>query len=256
MKYMKRAKTPVIDYSVYEFNKKELLLVVMKGLGIISVVGTLFYQSVYGIILLTPYMLYYVNSERKKKIILRKQILNIGFRDGIRCMLAALEAGYSLENSIGEAVDDLIHMYGTNAEIVLEFTLIQRQVKNSTPIEDALEQFALRTGLEDIESFSEVLKTAKRTGGDFIKIIRITSNAISDKLEVKREITTLITAKQFEVKILRCIPFGIISYLWLFSPGYLSPLYHNMFGVFFMTVMLFMYLLISRLAERITNIDV
>ena len=117
-------------------------------------------------------------------------------------------------------------------------------------------QFAMRSGIEDIESFSEVLYTAKRTGGDIVKIIRSTSNAISDKLEVKREIKTMITAKQFEVTILKIIPFGIIIYLWLGSPGFLDPLYHNLFGILFMTVILILYTVINKIANTITSIEV
>lgn len=246
----------ILDYSSYQFTKKELSLTLLQGVAICSFVGVLFYQSFYGILLLSPYLFFYLKRQREKKMLARKQRLNIGFRDGIRCILAALEAGYSMENAISEAISDMQLMYDEDAEIIKDFLHIQRQLKNNISIEVAMEQFAHRSGLEDIESFSEVLITAKRTGGDIIKIIRTTSNAMSDKLEVKREIITLITAKQFEVTILKGIPFGIIAYLWAFSPGYLSPLYHNLFGILFMSVLLILYVFISDFANRITNIDV
>lgn len=246
----------VRDYLVYEFTKKELMIVCAKGILLCSTVGFIFYRSIFGVLVLLPYVYYYVKEQRNIRMILRKERLNIGFRDGIRCLLAALEAGYSLENAIGEAVADLKLMYDNDAEIVKEFTHINRQIKNNITIEDAMAQFALRSGIEDIESFSEVLYTAKRTGGDIVKIIRSTSNAISDKLEVKREIKTMITAKQFEVSILKIIPFGIIIYLWLGSPGFLDPLYHNFFGILFMTVILILYICTNKIANTITNIEV
>lgn len=246
----------VTDYLVYKFSKKELMIVCAKGVLLCSIVGFIFYRSIYGILILLPYVYYYVKEQRTIKMILRKERLSIGFRDGIRCLLAALEAGYSLENAIGEAVADLKLMYDNDAEIVNEFTHIHRQIKNNITIEDAMAQFAMRSGIEDIESFSEVLYTAKRTGGDIVKIIRSTSNAISDKLEVKREIKTMITAKQFEVTILKIIPFGIIIYLWLGSPGFLDPLYHNLFGILFMTVILILYTVINKIANTITSIEV
>lgn len=246
----------ILNYSNYEFTKKELSIVVLKGVILCCIIGFIFYRSLFGIIILFPYVFFYVKEQRNKKMILRKQRLSIGFRDGIRCILAALEAGYSLENAIGEAINDLKLMYEDEAEIVREFLHIQRQIKNNITIEEAMEQFALRSGIEDIESFSEVLVTAKRTGGDIVKIIRSTSNAISDKLEVKREIITMITAKQFEVTILKVIPFGIIIYLWLGSPGFLDPLYHNIFGVIFMTTVLILYLFINKVANNITNIEI
>lgn len=246
----------ISNYSDYEFTQKELLTVIAKGVILCCVVGFIFYRSLLGIIILLPYVYFYIKEQKNKYMILRKQRLNIGFRDGIRCILAALEAGYSLENAMGETITDLKLMYNDETEIIKEFLHIQRQVKNNVTIEEAMEQFALRSGIEDIESFAEVLLTAKRTGGDIVKVIRTTSNAISDKLEVKREIITMITAKQFEVTILKVIPFGIILYLWLGSPGFLDPLYHNLFGIVFMTIILVLYIFINKVANNITNIEI
>ncbi|WP_066713917.1 type II secretion system F family protein [Clostridium sp. Marseille-P299] len=246
----------ISNYSDYEFTQKELLTVIAKGVILCCVVGFIFYRSLLGIIILLPYVYFYTKEQKNKYMILRKQRLSIGFRDGIRCILAALEAGYSLENAMGEAITDLKLMYNDETEIIKEFLHIQRQVKNNVTIEEAMEQFALRSGIEDIESFAEVLLTAKRTGGDIVKVIRTTSNAISDKLEVKREIITMITAKQFEVTILKVIPFGIILYLWLGSPGFLDPLYHNLFGIVFMTIILVLYIFINKVANNITNIEI
>lgn len=246
----------ISNYSDYEFTQKELLTVIAKGVILCCVVGFIFYRSLLGIIILLPYVYFYIKEQKNKYMILRKQRLSIGFRDGIRCILAALEAGYSLENAMGEAITDLKLMYNDETEIIKEFLHIQRQVKNNVTIEEAMEQFALRSGIEDIESFAEVLLTAKRTGGDIVKVIRTTSNAISDKLEVEREIITMITAKQFEVTILKVIPFGIILYLWLGSPGFLDPLYHNLFGIVFMTIILVLYIFINKVANNITNIEI
>lgn len=246
----------MIDYRIYKFSKKELFFVLMRGLLLITVAGLLFYESMLGILLLTPYLLFYMKEQRKKSITKRKQRLTNGFLDGIRCIVAALEAGYSMENAVGEAVKDLKLMYDEDAEIVIEFISIQRQISNNIPVEVAFDQFAKRSDLPDIESFSEVFTTAKRTGGDIIKIIRMTSNTICEKIEVKREITTLISAKQFDVNILKCIPFGIIAYLWITSPGFLSPLYHNIFGNLIMSLLLIIYICICKFAEHITNIEI
>jgi tight adherence protein B len=124
------------------------------------------------------------------------------------------------------------------------------------PVEVILKDFADRSGIDDIKNFAEVFDTAKRTGGDLIKIIRSTGNIIRDKIEVKREIITMITAKKFESNIMNLIPFGIIVYLRMFSPDFLSPLYHNLFGILFMTAILVIYYGISRIAMKITSIEV
>ncbi|HCA70321.1 MAG TPA: type II secretion system protein F, partial [Lachnospiraceae bacterium] len=81
-------------------------------------------------------------------------------------------------------------------------------------------------------------------------------NAISDKVEVKREIITMVTAKKYEADIMKIIPLGIIFYLQFFSPGFLDPLYHNILGKMVMSILLIAYLCAYYLADKIVAIEV
>ncbi len=133
--------------------------------------------------------------------------------------------------------------------------MIQQLHMNIT-IEKVLEDFGERTGIEDIISFAEVFATAKRTGGDLVHVIKVTSNTISDKIDIKREIITLISSKKLEANIMKVIPQGILFYLNLTSPGYLDPLYHNVFGVSVMSILLIIYLLAIKIMQKIMDIQV
>lgn len=186
----------------------------------------------------------------------RKWELNLQFRDGITSISSALNAGYSIENAICEAKKDLLLMYDENTIIVKEFQYMIYQMNNNQTVEEILQDFAERSSVEDIHNFAEVFITAKRTGGDIIKIIRTTSNSISDKLEVKREILTLITAKKFESNIMNVIPLGIILYMWVCSPGFLDPLYGNILGIGIMSVALLLYGVAYVISQQIINIEV
>ncbi|BCN32937.1 hypothetical protein bsdtb5_42320 [Anaeromicropila herbilytica] len=147
-------------------------------------------------------------------------------------------------------------MYEKDSYIVKEFEYMTRQLKNNQTIEDVFLDFSNRSKVEDICNFTEVFITAKRTGGDLIKIIRRTSNSISDKIEVKREIITLITAKKFESSIMNFIPLGIILYMWLFSPGFMDPLYGNIKGVVVMSAALVLYGVAYKISQKIIDIEV
>lgn len=198
----------------------------------------------------------YLKNNKKTLIKARKWELNLQFRDGIASISSALNAGISIENAFYEAVKDLKLMYEEDAYIVNEFGYIVSQLHMNKTVEETLHSFAVRSGVDDINNFAEVFITAKRTGGDIIKIIRASSKTIGDKIEVKREILTLITAKKFESKIMNLIPFGIILYMWIFSPGFLDPLYQNFIGTLVMTVALLLYYIAIRLSEKIINIEV
>jgi tight adherence protein B len=129
-------------------------------------------------------------------------------------------------------------------------------IQNNTAVEEAVEQFANRSKIEDILCFSEVFHAAKRSGGDLVQIIRSTSKTIVEKIEVHREIETLVSAKKLETQIMKFMPFIILAYFLLCNPSFLLPLYDNTFGRCFMTVMLIICLGISKLADYIMKIEV
>ncbi|WP_330612015.1 type II secretion system F family protein [Anaeromicropila herbilytica] len=244
------------DYSVYTFSKQEYILYSLRGLFLSSIIAYLFYRSILSILLFSPYFILYCKQQKKKCIKTRKWNLNIQFRDAIINISGALNAGYSIENAIKQSTEDLKLMYEKDSYIVKEFEYMTRQLKNNQTIEDVFLDFSNRSKVEDICNFTEVFITAKRTGGDLIKIIRRTSNSISDKIEVKREIITLITAKKFESSIMNFIPLGIILYMWLFSPGFMDPLYGNIKGVVVMSAALVLYGVAYKISQKIIDIEV
>ncbi|MDF2542592.1 MAG: putative rane protein [Herbinix sp.] len=245
-----------MDYQTYRLTKKDLLIYLLQGELMAVLIGILFYQHIIGILFLSPITYVYIKRKRKQCILDRKWQLNVEFRDGIISLLAALNAGYSIEHAFKEALEDLKLMYDEKSLIMKEFAYLVNQINMNITVEKALNDFAARSGAEDIINFSEVFSTAKRTGGDIIHIIKTTCNNIGDKIEIKREIKTLITAKKFEADIMKLIPLGIVGYLLLSSPEFLEPLYHNIAGVIIMTILLGCYLIAYQMTEKIMEIEI
>lgn len=244
------------DYSEYHMTWKEYLLFGVCGVSLSIAAGYLFYQSFLAAVFLSPLAMYYIKNQRKHQAKKQKQQLMVQFQDAMISLASALEAGYSVENAFAVVVSDLLLIYPENAAIIQEMGSIQQQISMNIPIEQALENFAMRSGLEDIESFSEVFSSVKRSGGDFIRIIRSTSHTINEKTEVLREIETTLTATKLEVMIMKFIPFVILLYLSIFCPNLLAPLYHNGFGICFMTVMLGVWCMIAKLADHMMQIEI
>jgi tight adherence protein B len=234
---------------------KENIISILMGMLFDVILGELFYRSVIGVLFLGPIVYFYRRRKAGNLIKERKWRLNLEFKEGITALSAALEAGYSAENAFEEACRDLMKTGQENMLILKEFEYIVKQLRMNITVEKALSDFGVRTGIDDIKSFSDVFGTAKRTGGDLIHVIRITSRIISDKIEVKREIRTLVTAKRLEANIMKAIPLFILIYLSVSSPGFLNPLYHNILGVTVMTVFLFSYLGAFLMIDKITAIE-
>lgn len=244
------------DYNSYQFSLKENIKYILQGTIVVVILGNLFYQSILGILCLSPIIYFYRKSKMKVLIKERKWKLNLEFRDGILALSAALEAGYSAEHAFDEAYKDLRLIYHEEALVIKEFSYMINQIRMNISVEKALNDFGERTKVEDILSFSEVFSTAKRTGGDLIHVIKITGKIISDKIEVKREIITLITSKRMEANIMKVIPLLILIYLSVSSPGFLNPLYHNLYGIVVMTFFLACYLGAYLIINKIVAIEV
>lgn len=151
---------------------------------------------------------------------------------------------------------DLERLYPKETDIVKEFHYIETQLRVSVPVEELLLSLGDRSGIEDVENFAAVFYTAKRTGGDMNRIIQTSARMLGDKIDVRKEIETTLAAKKAEQMIMSLMPAGIILYLKLTSPGFLSVLYGNLFGMCAMTLCLGIYVLSYWLGRRIVDIEV
>lgn len=87
-------------------------------------------------------------------------------------------------------------------------------------------------------------------------ILMRTSKVIGKKMEIDKEIQVLISAKQMEQRIMNIVPFVIILYISITSPGFFDVLYHNLMGVTVMTICLAVYFAAYELSSKIVDIRV
>lgn len=228
----------------------------LEGTAVLLFVGYLFYNKLFAGLLFFPYLFFYVGSARRRYERKRKQILSDSFKDGLLSVSASLSAGYSIENAVREAVGELKLLHGERDPAFLAFQRIAHQLSVNITIEEAFTEFAQTGQTEEIHYFSEVLNYAKRSGGNLIQIVRDTASMISDKIEVRKEILTITTAKQFEQNIMNIIPLAMILYMRLTSASMMDKLYGNPLGIGIMTGCLLVYYLAKKLADYIVNIPI
>lgn len=229
---------------------------VVCGVVIVLATAYVFYDNMWLSVLMSPYVYFYVKERKREANQTEKRKLTEQFKDAMQSVSFALNVGYSIENAFREAVKELTPLYGEDSRIVTEFKSIIRRVEHNSNIEDVLMEFAENSGVDDITYFAEVFQYAKRSGGDLIQIIKNTASTISDKIEVEKEIQTVISGKRLEQRIMCTMPYGIILYLKLASPQFIVPLYGNPVGIIIMTVCLIIYLSANYMAKKIVNISV
>lgn len=178
------------------------------------------------------------------------------FREAIQAVSSALNTGYSVENAFRQAQKELRLIYPEQARISKELQIVVRQMRLQIPMEDILEEFAGRVQTEDVWNFVAVFAAAKKSGGNMIAIIRNTASQISDKIDVKREIDTILAAKRYEFRVMSAVPYAIIGYMALSFPEFMDNLYGNILGIGVMTGCLCIYLGAYYLGTKMIEIEI
>lgn len=243
-------------YDTYCFKWKEWLKFAAECAGICAGVNYLFYKSLWAFVCMAPIPFLFYKWKKHRYIRERKKLLNYQFKDALYSLSVALQAGYSMETSVNCCIRDLEKLYPKGADILREFVYMEKQMRLSEPLESLFLDLADRSKLEDIENFAAVFATAKRTGGDMSRIVQRTARMLTDKIEVKKEIEATVAAKKMEQVIMSMMPFGIILYMQLTSPGFLQVLYGNAFGIVTMSLCLGIYFLAYWMGRRIVDIEV
>ncbi len=246
-----------IDYRVYHLDFKEKLKYALIGYLGLFAISFLFYNvfivsAIFGLFgLITPiYMRKVLLKRRQDKLVLE-------FKDALYSIYTSLSAGESPENALLKVPADLKELYvDGNTFIIPEFEVIKRRLELNLSIKEALEQFSERTGVDDIENFTDVFITSIDTGGRQSDIIKNSINTIVEKIEIKREIDIMVASKKFEANIMIFMPIVMIAFLSFFAPDYFRPIYETLQGRFIMTATIIGMLTAYFVSKKILNIEV
>ena len=246
-----------IRYDRYRMNIREILTGAGKGAAVTALLAYTFYRNLtVWLVMLIPGMIAGVYAERKRLLEKRLRLLSGQFKESMMILAGSLSAGYSIENALYAGVEELGSLYGKDGLITAEFRYMTAQIRINRPVEQVLEDFANRSGIDDIRSFAEVFSVAKRSSGDLGSIMRHTAEIIRDKMQVKEEIRTMTAAKVYEQKIMNLIPFFIVFYVDRASPGFFGQMYGTVRGRGLMTLCMLLYGISYVLAKKILEIEV
>ena len=246
----------LVNYESYRMTAREEIKCLGISVLLATVAAWILYKHPLGLLLGVAIFPVYRRNYVRKRISEQKQELLLQFKDGMQSVSVALLSGYSIENAWIEAEKELRDLYGAEAYMVEELRYMNSGIRMNQPVEQLLEQFAMRTGCEDIIGFAEIFRFAKRSGGNFARIIRNTVQRIAEKQEVEREIETILSGKKMEQKIMNVVPVCLLAYLNLTSEEFLEPLYGNLFGACIMTVAFVAYVGAFLLAQKMVEIKI
>ena len=253
---MKKKKRKEQVYEKYYFTVREWILYLAEGAAAGSFIVWLCYRSVRAAPLAVGIAWLIIWKKRKTLLTEKKQKLHYHFKDFLSSLHTSLRAGYSVENGVRSAKEELEKLYGKKDVLVTELEGIVCQMELQVPVEQLFLDLGRRSGIADIQSFGEMLWIAKRTGGSLGKILQDTWRTLCGKIDTRQEIDAVIAARRYEQTIMSLMPAGIILYLRLTFSGFVERLYGNPVGIAVMTVCLMIYGGAFWMGRRMVRIEV
>ncbi len=239
------------DYRSAEWDLKSAARAFAGSVLSVLLLAYFFYRSLFAVIPLSFVGYLYFRTRSAEKIRKDKRELESQFMEAIRAVQTALKAGYSVENAFIQSGKDMEREFGRDSAIFREMEMIRRGLVINITLEEMLGDLGRRSGSEAVEDFAGVFAIAKRFGGNMSEVISSSVETISVQIENSEEIRTALAGRKAEFGIMKVMPFGILFYVGITSPGYFDSLYGNLTGTMLMTGLLLVYLAGFYLGDRI-----
>lgn len=246
-----------MNYNNMDLSLNDKLRFVLKGSFISISISYLFYGNLWIGVPIAILFSFSFKGYKDKLISKRNDILLLQFRDLLYSISSSISTGRNMLQSLKESISFWEGTYDEKDIIIKEVKEMIKRIEDSNE-EDSLvlEDFANRSGLDDIKNFALTYKNAKETGFDLSIAINHATDIISDKIEMEKELKSSLREKEFESKVVTFAPFIILLFLRLTSKDYLYVFLNTMKGHIIATFALMLIGISSLISERIVKIEI
>lgn len=242
-----------VELKKWRFEKKEL----GKGAILGVLICWLFYDRIWIVIFMWPLLVPWMRHQREKQNREEKEKLRRDVREMMQFISNGLSVGYSLENALKAACQDMKAARGSSpGKLVKELEILTEAIKVNSQADQLLLKMADRINLEELHQFAQIVSIVKRSGGNLIEIISRTAEHLGQSIQIKEEIRTVTAAKRMEKKVMSIMPYVILIYVRMTNPGYFEVLYDTAPGILLSTVCLISLTAANLWAERVVMIEI
>lgn len=246
-----------LDYAVYIMTKREKIVYTLLAAALLFAIGYVFYRSIIVSCLFALLAFKYPKIRAAQIALKRQKDLRMQFKDMLYSLSSAVGAGSSVEHGLAIALTDMKKQYSDpKTSIVQELELMVSRVNLGQNVEEVFNDFARRSHIEDVQTFANIFEVSKRTGGNLIRIIRQTTDVISEKTDVKNEIDTALAGRKMEQKVLTLMPIALVLFMSETTDGFMDPVFSTIGGRVVATVSLLFILSGYLWSKKITDIEV
>ncbi len=235
---------------------KGFLIVLLSDIGIAAWISYVLFNSYLGFLSFFPVFVFHLKMQEKSEGEKAAAGFDEKYKEFLTGLSSGLRAGHSLENAFGDAERNLSVLYGQRDPFVGELSQMNRQIGMNIPVEEIFSRFADRHPIEEVENMAEILAIGKRLGGNYVKNISEAAEKIRQSLELKAKIAALTAEKTFELKMMLILPPGMLTYIRIASPDFISPIYGTALGIGLVSLSIACYITAYAWGTKIVKIEV
>lgn len=244
------------DLSVFfPVTNHEKWMLVVKSILVVLLLDWFFYRSFIAILPLLPVGIKYFQLEKAALIRKKQEGAKEQFKELLLLVSGGQKAGYSADNAFLSSYGEMQSLYGKESSICRMLQVIRIAKENRRSLAEAWYEIGEKTGIREICEFAGIYEISYQSSGNVADIMERTAGIIVEKMDTEKEILVLLGAKRLEQKIMNAMPFLIMLYIMVTSPGYFSELYHTITGVIIMSICLGIYLLSYWASLKIIDIS-
>jgi tight adherence protein B len=240
-------------YFEYDMKLTERIAWMLAGFLMGYIVGQVFYDLLVLSVICGVLVGYVMPSVvLKAKISRQMSDINKQFQSLLESLVNSLGAGRTVYDSFQGAKVDMLMQYSEKDYIVKEINNIIDGMNNNIKIEVLLKELGYRSGSADIDSFADVFDTCYSRGGNIKSVLQSTYEIMNDKMEIAREINTMVAASRQEQNMMLVMP--VVFVFLLNSMGTDMTGRGTTVGYITTTIALVMFLLAYIIGKKILNI--
>lgn len=236
-------------------SRAENVLLLGKSVAVMCVIDYFFYRSVWVMLPLCFVGVMYYRTEKEALLLKKKGETREQFKELMLLVSTGQKAGYSAENAFLSAYRDMKHLYGEDSNICKMLCILKSGRENNVDFSGLWHQIGSQADILEIKEFASVYEIAGKSSGDMAAVMEKTAGIIVRKVETEKEIEVLLSARKLEQKIMNSMPFLIMFYINITSPGYFDKLYHSFIGGVVMTLCLMIYLGAYAMSRKIAFVE-
>ncbi|MEE9334680.1 MAG: type II secretion system F family protein [Granulosicoccaceae bacterium] len=180
----------------------------------------------------------------------RRDAINTALPDALQQISGAMRAGSTFTTAIQAMVAE------QTGPISQEFSLMLREQRLGSRLEEALENLGERVQTEEMDLVISAALIAQDVGGNLSEILHRLSDTIRRKLEMEGKIKALTAQGVLQGRVVTMLPFMVLAALLFIEPEATRAIYTGLLGWIFLFVILVLQLVGGAMIRKIVNIEI